>query len=560
MIDDGGNPLAKEIDMPVSEAQKKPETQIKAVCEEIRAVSREMGFRRHPLWMPPLPERVFVGDCAAHDMTYSVVIGLADRIRRQEQVWYCHNFIRDGGIALYGASGSGKTTLVQSILYQEICRGTPEEFQYAVLDLNGRSYTAFADTAYSLGVVSAGETDMLESFFTRLENEVARRRTIFEKVGCHSYSAYCGEKKLSRVLLVLENYPAFREAAYACEERLIRLLNGGQSVGMHMIVTSASKSGIYYKIREQLPVAIAMRMADPDAYRDILGVPIPVTPDGVCGRALILMDGEAVEMQVALPVTGETEVERSAVIQRTLAEKRVDRGHMAQKTTAVSTTAAVQSPPQSVRRDIVERYISPAYGALCLGYDVSDGERVTADIAEYRRIFAWAAGDSPWKLLAETITSSIARENLFSLTGREADVTEVLRQMDARRGDGDDPTRTPVLVIPDFAGLYSDISDADLEKLLAYLRIHATDTVYCACCSIEAYGAFHGTELRLLLGDKAELRLFCGTMRAGTCTTLLPPALLRRVPEALLYDARDSHTTLVLFRDRMYRITQLREV
>lgn len=559
MIDDGGNPLAKEVDMPVSEAQKEPETQIKAVCEEIRAVSREMGFRSHPLWMPPLPERVFVGDCAVHDMTYSVVIGLADRIRRQEQAWYCHNFIRDGGIALYGASGSGKTTLVQSILYQEICRGTSEEFQYAVLDLNGRSYTAFADTVYSLGVVSAGETDMLESFFTRLENEVARRRTIFEEVGCHSYSAYCGEKKLSRLLLVLENYPVFRETAYAFEERLIRLLNGGQSVGMHMIVTSASKSGIYYKIREQLPVAIAMRMADPDAYGDILGVPISVMPEPVSGRALILMDGEAVEMQAALPVTGDTEAERNAVIQRTLAEKRVNRSQLPPHSIAVPTAATAQSLPQSGRRDIVERYISPADGALCLGYDVSDGERVTVDIAEYRRIFAWAAGESPWKLLAETITAGIARENFFSLTGREADVTEVLRQMDAHRGDEDDPTRIPVLVIPDFAGLYTDISDADLEKLLAYLRIHATDTVYCTCCSIESYGAFHGTELRLFLGDKAELRLFCGTMRTGTCTTLLPPELLRRVPEELLYGTRDNHTTLAIFRDRMYRITQLRE-
>ena len=117
-------------------------TQIQAITEELQCISTVMGYKSHPLWLEPLSSNIFTDACPQPDpeaLGIQIVIGMEDIPRQQKQIWWKHNFISDGSIALYGLSGTGKTTMVQSVLYQAVVQHTPAQFRMAVIDMDGRS-------------------------------------------------------------------------------------------------------------------------------------------------------------------------------------------------------------------------------------------------------------------------------------------------------------------------------------------------------------------------------------------------------------------------------------
>lgn len=113
------------------------------------------------------------------------------------------------------------------------------------------------------------------------------------------------------VLVVLDNYSAFREKMYKQEDEILRLASSAKAYGIFLIITGNSKNAIYYKVAEHITNRIAFRMTDKLNYRDVLNnIPVPIEPENIKGRALTVYQKKAVEVQIALPIIAENENSR----------------------------------------------------------------------------------------------------------------------------------------------------------------------------------------------------------------------------------------------------------
>ena len=513
MIDVTGKHIVDETDIDES-IKVSADTQINNIVKAIKKCSKDNGYHTFPLWLPPLESSIFIDDCISTDTeSKGFLIGMMDIPSKQKQKLYIHDFVDSGSIAVFGASGSGKTTMIQSVLYQGINKYTPDQFKYAVIDMSGRSYSVFANTPYSLGVSSAGESDTFTEIFDSLEEEITHRKEKFAELGCNSYGEYKkdGHNSFPIIVFVLENYAKFRESEYQHEDRLISLLNGGQAFGLYFIITTNSKSGIYYKVREQLSTTIVFKMIEADVYRDLLNSSIAVEPENIKGRALIIHDKEAVEIQIALPVHSSSESERSTIMKEklsTLYKYREADGIKKQVQVISASTASNEVQFNAVTKEPL-RYssVNEKENVIYLGNDIITHSKVFVEPTIHNKMFIFSQDDYDIQSICKTLLIKTNEDNVFILWGKESDVYEsVLSQLDAKISEG----IKPILLIPNFIQLYSDISNEGLDILVRYIREHQHNVIYITCSPIKNLTDFNGTDLQIYLCKQADVTTIVG--------------------------------------------------
>lgn len=513
LIDNSGNVIAEEIDID-AEIGSKAQTQISAVVEELRRVSDIYGYSSTPLWLPELPKYVYTDDCDTLECTDSLelLLGLMDIPSEQKQIWHTHHFIKDGNIAIYGASGTGKTTFAQSLLYQAVCKFTPTQFKYGIIDVNGKSYSSFVNTLYDIGSVMGGDDEKLDLLFNKLEQELAYRKDMFAEMGFNSFAELYqnAPDKLPIIVIVLENYAKFREMAYGYEERVIDAVSSGQAYGIYFIITTNSKSGIYYKVREQLTKTITFNMLDSESYRDILGVRIDIEPENIKGRALVIYNDQAVELQIALPIMEESENKRVQTIKDKLQQYRSksevknvininDDIHTTENTVDAS---AAQKPIIKTQNNFVS---SPKTStSMSLGFDSKKHTELFADMKLHKQIFICSEHPHDFTDIITKVIPLDTECKQWVLTGKEEDAQkEVLA--DIEKSISKDIL--PVVIIPDFISLYNDISNENLDKLCWFIKNHY-EPVYITCSCLEGFQDYCDTSLHASLCKRASVVLF----------------------------------------------------
>ena len=561
MIDVTGKHIIDETDIDESIKSSAP-TQINAITEAIRKCSEANGYQSCPLWLPQLENNIFVDDCISTErIPTGFLVGMMDIPSKQQQKWYIHDFVDNGSIALYGASGSGKTTMIQSILYQGINHYTPNQFKYAVIDMSGRSYSVFANTPYSFGVASASESDAFSDIFDSLEEEIAYRKEKFAEIGCNSYAEYNKSKhdNLPIIVFVLENYAKFRESEYQHEDRLINLLNGGQAFGLYFIITTNSKSGIYYKVREQLSTTIVFKMIEADVYRDLLGTSIAIEPDDVKGRALIVHNEEAVEIQVALPVHSSSESERSMIMRKKLSAlyKHTESSRIPKqvKEVSVSTESNVSQVNLTVETPSHYSSVPEKDGVLYLGNDIKTHSKVFAESEIHNKTFICSQSDYNAQVLCKTLLTKTNEDNVFILWGKESDIYDsVLSQLDVKISEG----IKPILLIPNFVQLYSDISNEGLDILVRYIRDHQHDVIYITCSSLKDFIDFNGTDLQVYLCKQANITTVVGGTVESKYLAALSDAFVKCYGKSVLDKKLKNNQMLSVIGDE-FTVTYVRE-
>lgn len=512
LVDSIGNVLAEEIGDEVQDTRKpiQTETQITAVVQELQRVSAALGYTQSPLWLPELSDHIYVEDCPAENTAekFAFAIGLMDIPTEQKQSWHIHNFLQDGNMAIYGAAGTGKTTAVQSLLFQGVRRYTPEQFQYCILDIHGKSYAPFVHTTYDFGSAMAGEQDKLETVFQRLGQELACRKELFAKLGVNSYAELLlrAPDTLPLLVVVLENYVKFRERAYTYEEQVIDVVGSGQTYGIYCIVTTNSKAGIYYKVQEQLAKVITLRMIDADAYRDILDVAIAVEMQKYKGRAFVRQHDQAVEMQIALPIRDPSGSNRTQAMEDILQRYRVQEQPIMESMPVPAAMPATISPaiPDTGVKGAYTYVSAPQTAAsLAIGYELHTHTPVFIDLQQHKRIYICSEHICDFSDRIETLLPADTVYKQWTLTGREDSLADILQEVE----DCVTQDILPILFIPDFIRFYQDVSNADADRLARFIDGHG-EPVYITCAGLEELQLYSDTSLHVLLCKRASVILF----------------------------------------------------
>jgi S-DNA-T family DNA segregation ATPase FtsK/SpoIIIE len=121
---------------------------------------------------------------------------------------------------------------------------------------------------------------------------------------------------------MLDNYAAFSNTYEDLEESLADVAREAGNLGIHLILTANSSMGIRTRVASNIVMSIALHLADQGEYGTVVGRTQGLEPAPIPGRGLI-KGNPPLEFQAALPVPGETEVERTASLRALVDRIRV---------------------------------------------------------------------------------------------------------------------------------------------------------------------------------------------------------------------------------------------
>ncbi len=325
--DPAGGHMKKTADRPAPSAEK---TQLDAVIEYLAAEAGAEGFvPRHQLWMPVLPNRLFLEEFREFKETMfeadqwkepegpwnlKIVIGKLDDPARQSQTPLHLSFTQGGHLALIGSVDAGKSTFIQTLLYAMIMRYTPQYVSIYGIDFSSRMMCAFGQAPQVGGIACEGEDQRIARLFHMLGEVLAERKKLL-RGGNYSQYVQANGVILPAILLVIDNYSSFKEKTEdRYENQIITLSKEGVSHGIFMVITAGgfSMSELPGRIGENMRTVIALELPDRFAYADALHtMKIDVLPEtGVKGRGLAWNEGRLLEFQTALALEAEDDYQR----------------------------------------------------------------------------------------------------------------------------------------------------------------------------------------------------------------------------------------------------------
>lgn len=279
--------------------------------DQVRLVDSIAGAAR--LAEVPPPRRPWLEELsAAYDLSLlgprtdaELIIGVADlpATQRQDVVHFRPDV--DGNLAVYGTGGSGKSVLLRTLAIGAgvTPRGGPVHV-YG-LDFAAGGLRILEPLPHVGSIIAGDDHERVVRLLRTLRELAEQRARTYPSVNAGSIEEYrriAGRPDEPRVLLLVDNFAAFREAYEVVGPRgqvyatLQQLLSEGRQLGIHVVFTADRPGSVPGSVAASVPRKVVLRLAEPGAYL-LLGIPGDVLSDATPpGRAVI----DGAETQVAI--------------------------------------------------------------------------------------------------------------------------------------------------------------------------------------------------------------------------------------------------------------------
>lgn len=170
---------------------------------------------------------------------------------------------RDGPHTLVaGTTGSGKSELLRTVLVSAALHHPPTAVQFLLVDYKGG--TAFGDLVdlpHTVGLV----TDLDEALGLRVVVSLRaelRRRERAQRAG----------RPVPALLVVVDEFATLSRELPSFVDEVVDVAQRGRSLGLHLVLATQRPAGVVTDaIRANTSLRIALRVADPDDSRDVVG-------------------------------------------------------------------------------------------------------------------------------------------------------------------------------------------------------------------------------------------------------------------------------------------------
>jgi len=281
------------------------------------------------LWLPPLKEIIPLDsipypqswnselrEWSATSASITPVIGMVDKPEEKRQEPLSIK-LSDGHLAVYGAPGYGKTNLVQTLIVSLAKCHAPDEINIYVLDFGGHLLRQqFGKMPHVGAVICSDEDERIDRLFYMLRQQIGFRRKALGEAQVSSLQQYRaqGARDIPAIVFILENYAAFAQAAQDREDYhniITRIAQDGVGLGIHLVITSTSPTGVRYSVANNILHAIALHLIEESEYSSIVGRIDDTLPEALPGRGL-LRSNPALVCQIATPNKGTIDQERNS--------------------------------------------------------------------------------------------------------------------------------------------------------------------------------------------------------------------------------------------------------
>lgn len=288
-------------------------TQFSMVKAAIQTAWEKAGLREpRKICQPPLPGETSWKPVVTAN-PYLLPVGLVDLPDQQKQDPLLLD-LNGENVLIAGGSQMGKTTMLQTIIRAASENMDGQEIAFYILDFNSGVFRTMEHMAVIGGVVTMDEEERVKNLFRLLLEEISVRKEKLLEHSVLSFASYreSGETELPAIALLIDNFAVFRELyddKYGGE--LLRILRDGPSMGISMIVTATDTAVIGYRRLCYFNNRFVFHCNDISEYSSVLEGIRNKTLGEIPGRVLLKLNREAVEAQISLPFTGETDQERA---------------------------------------------------------------------------------------------------------------------------------------------------------------------------------------------------------------------------------------------------------
>lgn len=259
-------------------------------------------------WLPALPAELLlepermVADAQRQDAgrgSGRVVLGRIDEPEQQRQPELVLDFAAVGHLLVHGASGSGKTELLRSAALSASLADAFGGYGVAPyvygIDYAGGGLAAIAGVPTVEAIVGEAQPGRVMRLIRLLRRTMDDRAQALAARGCSDLDDLARQgAALPRVYVLVDNLPALVESletsggvAPQHVERLQSVLQNGRRVGIHVVATAPSRTGVPTSLGSTFGRRIVLRMTTADDYL-MLGVPSQVLDaDSAPGAGLL---------------------------------------------------------------------------------------------------------------------------------------------------------------------------------------------------------------------------------------------------------------------------------
>lgn len=297
---------------PEQRRRVQPPRDIEQLRDAIAAAANALGIAapRRP-WLDALPESLAletVKQQAAtqlHDIDDAAVIGLRDEPSEQAQRPVVIDLEEAGSVAFIGASGTGKTSALITLAASLSANAVGFPAQLYAIDAAGGALEAL-DVLPTVGAVaSLADTELTARVLRHLLGVIDQRGSRYAAArasGLRAFRRTPGGRDASRIVLLIDGFPAFRQATETLSgtgspmQMLGEIMSAGRSVGVHVALTSDRPGAIPAAMSSAVQQQFVFRLAGMHDYQQ-LGVGADALEHAPAGRAVIARSDE--EIQVA---------------------------------------------------------------------------------------------------------------------------------------------------------------------------------------------------------------------------------------------------------------------
>lgn len=275
------------------------------------------------LWLPVIPNNITAEDVADEIDTLngiSAAVGFADDPEKQRQFPICVDFSKCSNMIIVGNSGMGKSTMLLTILTSLIKSYSCDKVNFYILDFSSRILKLFKSSPHCGLVAFSDEKEAVERLFKFIEDEMERRKHIFNDANVGSFSEYSRVSEIPLILVIIDNYFSFSELYTDLQDSFLHITRDSAKYGIQVIITLTHLNDIRYKLKQNFLDTLTLAMSEKSDYREALGKTPDFMPKNTKGRGLIERDGRILEYQTFLPSRGDSEIERNKEISRLIQE------------------------------------------------------------------------------------------------------------------------------------------------------------------------------------------------------------------------------------------------
>jgi len=282
-------------------------TELDALMALIKEAASRLGYpKANPIYLEPMPVAIPLSRVLASTDYYSIFdgndwvrgkgerniipTGFLDIPSRCQQRAFSINFNESGGsLWVVGSPGSGKSLTLITIATSIALTHSPELAHFYVLEFGTGALSCLEALPHTGVVIKPDESEKIDRLFRFLGEEIKTRTETDWRI-----------KGLPDIYLFINNVADFRQQYPDQSDELGRFIRFGGSVGIHVIISSNRGSELPRTLGGNIPLRIALQMAEKQDYTDVLNTIVPPLSLRTEGRGFYLSDGIA-ECQVAFP-------------------------------------------------------------------------------------------------------------------------------------------------------------------------------------------------------------------------------------------------------------------